>query len=210
MEIRQPYGSWTKGLKAEGRVVSPKNLVTLTYHSTQYYALEIKAGKLLVDCGWPGTMAEFSVVAKRKGIDLREVKFILATHYHPDHAGLAQEIKNMGAKLIVMESQVDFVAPLAALIKKDIPYREIRRDNNLLLKFAESRNFLAGLGLDGEIIPTPGHSDDHVTLILDDGSAFTGDLPPRFLVTDDQTELKASWDRIYQHKITRLYPSHGN
>ena len=49
-----------------------------------------------------------------------------------------------------------------------------------------------------------------LTHILDDGSAFTGDLPSRSLVTEDQTELKASLDKIYQHKITRLYPSHGN
>ncbi len=139
-----------------------------------------------------------------------QIKYILVTHFHPDHAGLAQELKNLGAKLIVMESQANFVAPLAALIKKDVPSLEIRRDDNLLLNFADSRKFLSSLGMDGEIIPTPGHSGDHVTLILDDGSAFTGDLPPHFLVTEEQTELLASWDRIYQHKITRLYPSHGN
>jgi glyoxylase-like metal-dependent hydrolase (beta-lactamase superfamily II) len=185
------------------------NLVTLTYHSTHYYALEIKSGKLLVDCGWPGTFPEFSAVAKRKGMELREIKFILVTHYHMDHAGLAQDLKNLGAKLMVMESQTDFIAPMANQIKKDVPYTLIRLDDNLLLKFADSRKFLAGIGLDGEIIPTPGHSPDHVTLILDDGSAFTGDLPPRFLVTEEQTELTASWERVYRHKITRLYPSHG-
>lgn len=185
------------------------NLITLTYHSTNYYALEIKGGKLLVDCGWPGSLPEFSAVAKRMGLDLSEVKYILVTHYHMDHAGLAQNLKNLGAKLIVMENQSDFIAPMANQIKKDVPYLEIRRDDNLTLKFADSRKFLAGLGLDGEIIPTPGHSPDHVTLILDDGSAFTGDLPPRFILTDEQTQLKASWERIYQHKVARLYPAHG-
>ncbi len=50
------------------------NLVILTYHSTHYYALEIKDGKLLVDCGWPGTFPEFSAVAKRKGMELCEIK----------------------------------------------------------------------------------------------------------------------------------------
>ncbi|MEW5940698.1 MAG: MBL fold metallo-hydrolase, partial [Chloroflexota bacterium] len=159
---------------------------------------------------WPGSMPEFVAVAKRKGLDPREVKYILVTHYHMDHAGLAQELKNLGAKLIVMESQVNFLKPLAEYLKpKNLGFTEIREDGNVLLKFSESRAFLAKLGLDGEILPTPGHSDDHVTLILDDGSAFTGDLPPRFLLTDDQPELQASWERIYQHKITRLYPSHG-
>ncbi len=186
------------------------NIINLGYRSTNYYALEINDGKLLVDCGWPGTFPEFSAVAKRKGVSLNEIKYVLVTHFHPDHAGLAQELKNLGAKLILLETQVDFVAPLADLIKnKDVAYIPIRQGDDLVLKFAESRKFLASLGVNGEIIPTPGHSDDHVTLILDDGSAFTGDLPPRFLVTEDQPELSASWDRIYQHKITRIFPAHG-
>ena len=187
------------------------NIINLGFRSTNYYALEIKPGFLLVDCGWPGMMGEFTAVAKRKGIDLRQIKYILVTHFHMDHAGLVQEMKNLGAKLILMESQVGYPKAMADFLRpKNLGFLEIREDDNLLLKFAESRAFLAKLGLDGEILSTPGHSDDHVTLILDDGSAFTGDLPPRFMVTDDQIEIKASWDRIYKHKITRLYPAHGN
>jgi glyoxylase-like metal-dependent hydrolase (beta-lactamase superfamily II) len=186
------------------------NLLTITYHSTNYYALEIKGGKLLVDCGWPGSMTEFTAVAKRKGLDLREIKFIFVTHFHMDHAGLAQELKNLGAKLIVMESQTDFIQPLNEYLKtKNVGHTEIRTSDNLPLTFSESKAFLHGLGLAGEIIPTPGHSPDHATLLLDDGSVFTGDLPPRFLLTEEQTEIKASWDTIDQHRITRLYPSHG-
>jgi glyoxylase-like metal-dependent hydrolase (beta-lactamase superfamily II) len=103
-----------------------------------------------------------------------------------DHAGAVQELKNHGAKLILLESQVDFVKPLADYLKsKNMPFLEIQPTGNIILKFEESRKFLASLGLAGEIIPAPGHSDDHVTLILDDGSAFTGDLPPRFMVAEE-------------------------
>lgn len=186
------------------------NIINLGFRFTNYYALEIKSGYFLIDCGWPGMMGDFTAVAKRKGLDLREIKYILVTHFHMDHAGLAQDVKNLGAKLIVMEGQEKFIAPMADQIKKDVPYTPIRLDDNLPLKFSESRAFLAKLGLDGEILPTPGHSNDHVTLILDNGSAFTGDLPPRFMITDDQIELRASWDKIYQHKIMHLYPGHGN
>ncbi len=187
------------------------NIVNLGYRSTNYYAIDIKDGFLLVDCGWPAMMSEFAAVAKRKGVDLREIKYHLATHYHMDHAGLAQELKNLGSTLILMESQVSFPEKLGDFLRpKGLGFTEITEAGNLLLKFSESRAFLASLGLAGEITPTPGHSDDHITLLLDDGSAFTGDLPPRSLITDDQTELKESWDRIYQHNITRLYPAHGN
>lgn len=187
------------------------NIVNLGYRSTHYYALEIKDGFLLVDCGWAGMFPEFLAAFKRKGIAPEEIRYILVTHFHMDHAGTVQEMKNRGAKLILMESQIGYPKALADFLRpKNLGFLEIREDDNLLLKFSESRTFLAKLGLSGEIIPTPGHSDDHVTLILDEGYAFTGDLPPRSLVGDNQTELAASWDRIYQHKITHLYPAHGN
>ena len=72
----------------------------------------------------------------------------------------------------------------------------------------DSRKFLAGIGLDGEIIHTPGHSDDSVTLILDEGFAFTGDLHPSFMDTDD-VKTRESWDKIHQHKISKIFPGHG-
>jgi ribonuclease/clavin/mitogillin len=185
------------------------NIVNVGYRSTNYYALDIKSGKLLIDCGWPGMFPEFLAAFKRKGIAPEEIHYILVTHFHMDHAGAVQEFKNRNAKLILMESQVNFVTPLADYLKsKAMPYLEIQPIGNIILKFDESRKFLKELGLEGEIIPTPGHSDDHVTLILDDGLGFTGDLPPRSLATDEVT--KASWDRIHQHQVTRIFPAHGN
>ena len=112
--------------------------------------------------------------------------------------------------MILPESQIDFVAPLKIFIKtENTPYTEIQQDDNFVLKFDESRKFLASIGINGEIISTPGHSDDSVTLILDEGFAFTGDLPPRFVVSEDDRVTKESWDKIYQHKITRIFPAHG-
>ena len=92
---------------------------------------------------------------------------------------------------------------------KKLPYLPITRDGNIPLKFDDSRNFLAGLGLVGEILPTPGHGEDSVALVLDQGFAFTGDLPPRFMLQEDDTTSRQSWDRIYRHKIAQIFPGHG-
>ena len=135
---------------------------------------------------------------------------MLVTHFHPDHAGLVQEFKDLGAKFILMESQINFMASFADFFKaKKIPYTEITQQNNLVLKFAESRAFLADIGLSGEILSTPGHSDDSVTLILDEGWVFTGDLSPEFLLSEEDAFARQSWDRIRQHKVTRIFPAHG-
>jgi glyoxylase-like metal-dependent hydrolase (beta-lactamase superfamily II) len=186
------------------------NVVNVGYDSTNYYAIEFNGGKLLVDCGWPGTLPKLSAELKRKGITLGEIKYLLITHFHPDHAGLTQELKKLGMKLLLLESQIDFIARLSELFKKKtFPYVEITRNDNLILKFKESRNFLANLGMNGEIISTPGHTDDSITLILDEGFAFTGDLQPRFMLPEEDRVSHESWDKIYRHKITRIFPGHG-
>lgn len=186
------------------------NIVNVGYDSTNYYLLEIKGGKLLIDCGWPGTLPKFTAELKRKGVSIKEIQYLLVTHFHPDHAGITQDLKKLGIKLILLESQVGFVAPFADFFKgKNLPYLEITQRDNLNLKFENSREFLASIGLDGEIISTAGHSEDSVTLILDNGFAFTGDLHPRFMVSEEDQVTQQSWDKIYQHKITRIFPAHG-
>jgi endoribonuclease LACTB2 len=185
------------------------NIVNVGYDSTNYYILDVKSGKLLVDCGWPGTLQKFLGVLKRKGISFQEIKFLLVTHFHPDHAGLVQELKNQGIKLILPECQCSFIPPFAEFFKgKNLPYIPITHNDNIIVKLEDSRRFLAGIELDGEILHTPGHSDDSVTLLLDEGYAFTGDLHPSFMNIDD-ARTRASWDKIYQHKITRIFPGHG-
>ena len=186
------------------------NIVNVGYQSTNYYAIDIKHGKLLIDCGWPGTLPQFIKVLQRKSIALSEFKYLLVTHFHPDHAGLVQDLKNQRVKFILPECQKDFITPFAEHFKgKTFPYIEIRQDDNINLKLEDSRKFLQTIGLSGEIIYTPGHSDDSVTLILDEGFAFTGDLHPSFMNIDDVT-TRESWDKIYQHKISRIFPGHGS
>jgi glyoxylase-like metal-dependent hydrolase (beta-lactamase superfamily II) len=80
----------------------------------------------------------------------------------------------------------------------------------VVISFAESRARLAAIGLAGEIVPTIGHSDDSVTLVLDEGVAFTGDLTPLSLAEAQNAEaLEASWQRLRDLGVTTIYPGHG-
>jgi glyoxylase-like metal-dependent hydrolase (beta-lactamase superfamily II) len=134
----------------------------------------------------------------------------LATHYHPDHAGLAQELKNLGLKLIVVALQVPAIPILKTHMKPSYNYFEISLKDNLVITLAESRAFLAKLGIQGEIIATPGHSDDSVTLITDEGAAFTGDLTPPLMAGEDNVQIiQASWDAIRARGAKTGYPGHG-
>lgn len=186
------------------------NIINVGYQSTNYYAIDIKGGKLLVDCGWPGTFPQFSAELARKNASVQDLKYLLVTHFHPDHAGMTQELKNLGVKHILMDLQVDFISQMTEFFKrKNHPYVQITTNDSINLKLSESQKFLAEIGLAGEIIHTPGHSSDSVTLILDEDFAFTGDLRPIFALPEDDIISRASWDTIREHKIKTIFPGHG-
>ena len=186
------------------------NIVNVGYDSTNYYVLGPARAQLLVDVGWPGTLPKLLAVLKRKGIALQDIRYLLVTHYHPDHAGLAQEVKAAGVRLIVLEQQLPAVPVLKTYMKPANHYVDITLHDTLPLTVDASRAFLQSIGIAGEIIGTPGHSDDSVTLVLDEGVAFTGDLTSPALA-DESTgnAIRCSWDKLRALRVSMIYPGHG-
>jgi ribonuclease/clavin/mitogillin len=183
-------------------------IVNVGNRSTNYWVVSSGRSRLLVDIGWPGEMAAMRASLNRMGVPLDEIRCALATHYHIDHAGLAQEFKDAGVSLLVLESQIAAIPLMRRHTKPADKYVDITASGNVSISFAESREFLAKLGIFGEILPTPGHSDDSVSLLLDDGSVFTGDLPPLALGGDNPL-VAASWRLLRRRGATRVYPGHG-
>ena len=185
-------------------------IVNVGYRSTNYWVIGVGRSRLLVDLGYPGTMGTMRANLKRMGVPLEEIRYGLATHYHIDHAGLAQELKNAGVALLVLEAQVSAIPLMKACTKPRDQYLDIAMDNNVTISFAESRAVLGRIGIVGKILHTPGHSNDSVTLLLDDGVAFTGDLtPPALAGKDEATVVAASWRLLREHGANRVYPGHG-
>jgi glyoxylase-like metal-dependent hydrolase (beta-lactamase superfamily II) len=145
---------------------------------------------------------------KRTGVPLAENRYALATHYHIDHAGLAEELKREGVPLLVLPVQVDAIPAVKAFAKPWDRYVDITMAGNVIISFDESRELVDQIGLNGEILHTPGHSDDGVSLLLDDGSVFTGDLPPEAYSRGNPVAL-ASWRMLRERGATRVYPAHG-
>lgn len=185
-------------------------VVNVGYRSTNYWVVSAGNSRLLVDIGWPGTMTIMRANLDRMGVPLNELRYTLATHYHMDHAGLAQEFKLAGVPLLVLETQVASIPLMKTHMKPPDNHREIRLNDNVNISFAASRALLAKIGIAGEILPTPGHSDDSVSLLLDDGSAFTGDLTPPALATEqDAATVAAGWQLLRKHGAIRVFPGHG-
>jgi glyoxylase-like metal-dependent hydrolase (beta-lactamase superfamily II) len=95
-------------------------------------------------------------------------------------------------------------------IKPQDNYLEITPDGNMVISAENSRTLLESIGIAGEILYTPGHSDDSVSLLLDDGSVFTGDLThPAGIGLEDPATVFASWRLLLERGAKRICPGHG-
>lgn len=183
-------------------------IVNVGYRSTNYWVVSAGTSRLLVDIGWPGTLGTLEANLKRMDIPLSEIRYALATHYHIDHAGLAEELKRKGVPLLVLDVQVDAISILKRWTKPGDNYVDISAEGNVIISCAQSRQLLSQIGIAGEILHTPSHSDHCVSLLLDDGSLFTGDLPPEASAFDNPIAL-ATWELLRARGATRAYPAHG-
>lgn len=187
-------------------------VITIENKNTNCYLIPSNNGWIMIDTGLPDTFPQLLRLLSQKDIPVNDVNYLLITHYHPNHAGLTQNLKDLGTNVILHEYQIPYVQKINALYKKNpkANFKDIVLSNNLIVSESGSRELLKSLGVDGEIIPTPGHSDDSVSLLIDDDCAFIGDLPKFLLSSDDNLlETKDSWNRIKSTKIKTIYPSHG-
>ena len=188
----------------------PVNIVNVGYRSTNYWVVSAGTSRLLVDLGWPGTMGLLRAELARKDVPLEQIRYGRATHYHMDHAGLAQELKASGVPLLVVDLQVPAITAMKEWMKPEDGYVDITPHDNVTISLPESRSLLDSIGIAGEILHTPGHSADSVSLVLDDGTAFVGDLTiPMMAVEADRDTVDASWRLLRRHGVRLVCPGHG-
>ncbi len=189
---------------------TPLSIVNVGYRSTNFWVISAGTARLLVDLGWPGRIGDLLANLRRMDIPLNEIRFGLATHFHVDHAGAAQDLKLRGVPLLVLQEQVHGIELMKRHIKPTDNYTEIDPTDNIVISAGESRAVLSRLGIPGEIVHTPGHSDDSVSLILDNGAVFTGDLTPESLAgAADRVPLARSWQALRARGGSTVYPGHG-
>ena len=186
-------------------------MIKLKYGNTNTFFIRGDNGGLLFDTDYAGTLPAFYKAVKQNGIAVKDVGYILASHYHPDHAGLISELMKQGVKLLLIDVQKDFIHfPDGIFARDGIAYSPIDETRATVISCGESRRFLSGIGIRGEIIRTPSHSEDSVSLLLDDGDCFVGDLEPFGYIEayGENARLKSDWDRILSLGARRVFFAH--
>ncbi|MEL7645507.1 MAG: MBL fold metallo-hydrolase, partial [Anaerolineaceae bacterium] len=178
--------------------------------STNCYFLTARGGLLAFDAGWPGTYREYKDGLREQGWSVKDVRWLLVSHFHLDHAGLAGLMVENGVEFVVFPEQLGAIAEMESLIeRKAMPYRTIDRAKIQLLEIGASRMWLERLGIQGEALRTTGHSPDSISLVLDSGEAFVGDLTPESMAAEDDLLSTASWALLRAMGARIVYPAHA-
>ena len=211
---------------------------------TNCYILKGGNGYLLIDTGYESDYKSFLKQLKDYHIGLDEIKYLLLTHHHDDHVGFANKllddtdlkiISYKYSKKLLKEGKNDksrgggiinkrmyfvfkfgqwFIPNLFGLTFPTISLR-----NKDILLNGDNLSILREIGIEGDILYTPGHSIDSISVLLDDGSIFCGDMAANFpdwlgtrfnppFLTDVKKNYQ-SWEKIINTKAKTVYPSHG-
>ncbi len=174
------------------------------------WLLDSGSHRLLIDSGFPGQLNELGRKMRETGFKIKDIDYLIVTHFHPDHAGAVQELKNEGVKFILVDLQQNFIQPMENMIKDKWKYTTLNLPDNIVLPNKDATNFLRQVNIPAEIISTPGHSDDSISVVLDSGETFTGDLLPEHLNMESTSQSMESWRKLKSKGAKKIYPSHGN
>ena len=189
-------------------------MIKLRYGNTNTFYIPGADGGLLLDTDWAGTLHPFFKAIRASGVEMKAIKALLITHYHPDHMGLAGELQQLGVRLLLADVQRPYVHAPDEIFARDrrLSYRAVDENAAAIFSCAESRALLKALGIDGEILHTPSHSADSLSLLLDDGSCFVGDLEPLAYLAgyDENSALQSDWEQILKRQPQRILYAHAN
>jgi glyoxylase-like metal-dependent hydrolase (beta-lactamase superfamily II) len=157
------------------------------------YLVDTDDGPALFDCGPATTLVSLKAGLAEHGLELTDVRHLLLSHIHLDHAGAAGVLVREHPSLQVHVSAVG--APhLIAPERLERSARRLYGDTfdtlwGELAPIPEGNVHVVGdrvLGLD--CFPTPGHASHHVCYLDRDGTLYAGDAagvriqPGRFVL----------------------------
>ena len=186
---------------------------------------------ILVDSGRQGSEEKILQEMARKGLQPTDLKLLILTHAHYDHAGSARRLKEItGCRILIHRKEASRLEagftpiPSGTRWKAKVIVAVGRIFARHLMKYPsatpdilmdESFN-LAEFGFPGRLIHTPGHTFGSVVVLMDKGEMITGDtlfglagkriFPP---FAEDRVELKKSWKKISEMELKIFYPAHG-
>lgn len=185
-------------------------------------------GPVLVETGPASTLPNLRARLAQFRLQLANIKHVLVTHIHLDHAGAAGWLARNGAQIYVHHVGAPHLVDPANLLKSAARIYGNEMDNlwgkvlpvpeNQVTALQDNEEFDAA-GLQFTALDTPGHAWHHMTYRLGD-VAFTGDAAGIRIADRNLVDLPAPppdfklevWDqtidRLINENFSAIYPTH--
>jgi glyoxylase-like metal-dependent hydrolase (beta-lactamase superfamily II) len=186
---------------------------------------------ILIDAGLKRKERKIIAALEQMQLSPDDIQLIILTHTHYDHAGSLKALQQISeAKVLIHQAEASCLEEgFCAFPKGTMWFPKImsaigRVLNKSVGRYAPvvpdiviSRRFdLQAYGIEGYVLPTPGHTAGSLSVVIDGDHAIVGDtlfnifkhsvFPP---YANDQEALLKSWRTLLEIGCKYFYPGHG-
>lgn len=218
-------------------------LTTVSVGLSRIHLLPCRGGYLQVDTSYGWSYDKYRAALARNGLSVTDIRYLFLTHHHDDHAGFLNQLTRDGDVTVIAHTAAEALLASGAndrsrgggFVSRQVKLMagiKMRLDRKWTLTFdpftlrprdarvmSDNDTLLPQLGIPGRILTTPGHTVDHIVLILDSGEVFCGDAAANMLgfagtrhcpvFMTDMDQAYASWRKMLAAGATTIYPAHG-
>jgi len=192
-------------------------------------------GYILVDAGNRGWERKLFRSLENNGVLPEEISLIVVTHVHYDHVGALSAVKERcgcpvavhARERAILESGLSVLPAGTNSFADAVLHMGDRLVELGIFGFkpvkpdiiVEGEMDLAPFGVEGVIVPTPGHTAGSISVLLPDHNAYVGDtvitypfipgypIYPPF--ADDPEMLLETWELLLERNVRRIHQAHG-
>ena len=196
------------------------------------FLLETEDGLLIIDTGYPGSADKLFAAVREKGHDPADIRHLVLTHCHIDHAGSAAEVRRRtGARTyahvidatLITQGEAERVGTtvtrglVPALVYRFFIKNEPTHYEPLPIDEPLQHGDVIPLAGGIEVIHTPGHSAGHIALLVGQEDVLVAaDLCAHVFglsystVNEDIVLARQSILRVADYRFEQAVFGHGN